>query len=142
MQELTEEQRNMLRHLSLLASMSEPTRFQLIEAWQIAQALHGSLYPRDQERLDAIRRQIIQQHLSPDSDRPAVLRTPGKSDNLRKHMLIPKNRPFRSWHEIELTPELAWSSSVTWKQVPSTLVKRLRLELTRQKLNLRSLERR
>ena len=139
MSELTEDQRNMLRHLSLLASTPEPTRFQLIEAWQIAQALHGACWPRDQERLDAIRRQIIQQYLCPESG-PA--HGSHKSDNLRKHIVIPKAKPMRSWLEIELSPELTWSSSITWKQVPSALVKRLRLELTRQKLNLKSLERR
>lgn len=118
-----------------LSQIKEPTNFQLMEAWQIAQTLHGIVYPFDQQQLDEVRRDIVRYLAGSDNawSKPR--------ENLQSHVIIPSIRKLRSWTEIDLTPELSWSMALAGKTVPNKLVKHLRVMLGRQHTNLMKLMR-
>jgi hypothetical protein len=106
-------------------SAKNPTNFQLIEAWQIAQTLHGICYPEDQKRLDQARRDIMSY----------LARSENQWND--SHTIVPSRRRLRSWTEVELTPELSWSTLLAGRTVPNALVKRLRTALGHQHANLK-----
>lgn len=123
------------RWLYDLSSLKEPTNFQLMEAWQIAQTLNGIAFPEDQAKLDDARREIMSYLARSDNQ----WNRPG--DNLHRHVIAPSRRRLKNWTEIELTPELSWSMALAGKTVPNALVKRLRIALGRQHVNLMRLMR-
>jgi hypothetical protein len=114
-----------------LTGVKNPTNYQLVEAWQIAQTLHGILYPVDQQKLDDARRNIVS-YLSRSDNKWS---RPG--DNLHSHTIVPSRTRIKTWLEIELTPELSWSIALTGKTVPNKFVKSLRIALGKQHNNLK-----
>ena len=123
----------LVQWLKDLSSTKAPTNFQLTEAWQIAQTLHGIRFPIDQEHLDNIRRDIVSYLARSDNE----WSRPG--DNLQLHAIVPSRRRLKSWSEIDLTPELSWSVLLAGRTVPNKLVKLLRKALTKQQDNLKSI---
>lgn len=121
------------RWLKDLSAIKDPTNFQLVEAWQIAQTLHGIRHREDQEKLDNARRDVVS-YLSRSDNKWS---RPG--DNLHSHTIVMSRKRLRSWTEVELTPELSWSMLLAGKTVPNKLVKALRVALAKQHSNLRLL---
>jgi hypothetical protein len=110
-------------------SAKHPTNFQLTEAWQIAQTIHGCRFAADQEKLDNARRDIMSY----------LARSENQWNRSDSHAIIPSRRRLQSWTEIELTPELSWSMLLAGKTVPNKLVKSLRIALAKQHSNLKEL---
>jgi len=119
------------RWLKELTKGSMPTKFQIIEAWQIAQTIHGLRHADDQRALDDARRDIM----SWLSRTENPWNKPG--DNLQVHIITPSIRRLRSWTDVELTPELSWSVEYSGRTVPTNLVRRLRRCLGKQHANLK-----
>jgi len=126
------------RWLYDLSQIKEPSNYQLEEAWQIAQTLHGIVYTKDQQNLDDARRAIVK-HLAGSDNEWSRRRDDKPGENLQSHMSVPSRRRLKSWVEIDLTPELSWSILLAGRSVPTPLVKKLRLHLGRQHTNLRQL---
>jgi hypothetical protein len=118
-----------------LTATKSPTRFQLVEAWQVAQTLHGIRYPLDQENLDNVRRDIVRYLANTDNQ----WNQPSDGFDPHRHVLSPSHKKLTSWTEVELTPELSWSTDLAGRTVPNKLVKALRTALGRQHANLRLL---
>jgi hypothetical protein len=126
----------LVRWLKDLSTAKTPSTFQLTEAWQIAQTLHGIRYPVDQENLDNVRRDIVSYLARSDnlwSSPPKVNFDP------HSHMIVPSRHRLRSWTEIDLTPELSWSLVIAGRTVPNKLVKALKTALGKQHANLKLL---
>jgi hypothetical protein len=123
----------LVQWLKDLSSIREPTNFQLIEAWQIAQTLHGCRHPADQEHLDAIRRQIVRYLSTTENPWNKRYQDP------HTHIVVPSTRKLRSWTEIDLTPELSWSMQMAGRTIPNRLVKLLRVALGKQHNNIKAI---
>lgn len=125
----------LVQWLKDLSATKSPTNFQLTEAWQIAQTLHGIRFPIDQENLDKARRAIVRTLSSGDNkwSRPIDRFDP------HTHAIVPSAKRLKSWTEIDLTPELSWSLLLAGRTVPNKLVKALRTALAKQHSNLRLL---
>jgi hypothetical protein len=121
------------RWLYDLSQLKNPTNFQLMEAWQIAQTLHGIVHPIEQRSLDDARRDVVRSLARSDNEwsKPR--------ENLHQHMIVPSSHRLEHWTEIDLTPELSWSMTFAGRTVPSALVKKLRVALGRQHTNLKRL---
>ena len=125
----------LVQWLKDLSATKQPTNFQLTEAWQIAQTLHGIRFPVDQEHLDNIRRDIVSYLARSDN----AWSRPHDRFDPHTHAIIPSAKRMKSWTEIDLTPELSWSLLLAGRTVPNKLVKALRTALAKQHSNLRLL---
>jgi hypothetical protein len=125
----------LIRWLKELSAIKEPSNYQLTEAWCVAQTLHTIRYPADQIKLDDCRRAIMS-HLSRTENE---WNKPKHERGYEQHLIVPSTRKIRSWTEIELTPELSWSTLLAGATVPTRLVKRLRGLHGRQLTNIKEL---
>jgi hypothetical protein len=125
----------LIQWLKDLSATKNPTNYQLTEAWQIAQTLHGIRYPIDQAHLDTIRRDVVS-YLARSENK---WNQPAERFDPHRHVLVPTRKRLQSWTEIDLTPELSWSLLLAGRTIPNRLVKLLRVALGRQHTNLKRL---